>query len=223
MLHPPVLAQPRGRKERVILSVGRFFDPTVGHGKRQLELVEAFRRLRQSGAEGWVLVLAGGCDAAGHEYLERVDRAAAAAREAGADVAVRPNVTGAELRELYAGASLFWHATGLGEDPELRPERLEHFGITTVEAMSAGAVPVVIARAGQLELFDDGRVGYLWETPTELVERTLELIADPARMAAMADAAVAGAERFLRPAFAQRLRALIDGDPGAHGQGPSLA
>jgi hypothetical protein len=31
----------------------------------------------------------------------------------------------------------------LGEDPERHPDRFEHFGITTVEAMSAGAVPVV--------------------------------------------------------------------------------
>ena len=29
-------------------------------------------------------------------------------------------------------------------DPDRHPDRFEHFGITTVEAMSAGAVPIVI-------------------------------------------------------------------------------
>ena len=89
------------------------------------------------------------------------------------------NATGAEVRDLYSRAALFWHATGLGEDEETHPERLEHFGISTVEAMSAGAVPVVIGRAGQLELFEDGIAGYHWQTLDELVARTGQLMADP--------------------------------------------
>ncbi len=51
---------------------------------------------------------------------------------------------GAELADLYARASIFWHAAGLGEDAEDDPNRMEHFGISIVEAMSAGAVPVVL-------------------------------------------------------------------------------
>ena len=41
VLEPPVHPQPRGTKAPVILHVGRFFAPEAGHGKRQLELVEA--------------------------------------------------------------------------------------------------------------------------------------------------------------------------------------
>ncbi len=205
VLYPPVTAQPASVGEPVILGVGRFFDPEAGHGKRQVELVDAFRRLRDTGgAPGWSLHLAGGCDRLGQPYLERV-RAASE----GLDVHVHVNATGAELRSLYARASVFWHLTGLGEDPELHPERFEHFGITTVEAMSAGIVPVVLGRAGQLELFDDGVAGFHIDDVPQLVDRTLALIEDPERRVAMATAAVERAQAFLRPAFARHLRQLV--------------
>jgi glycosyltransferase involved in cell wall biosynthesis len=201
VLYPPVVAQPRGSKEQVILGVGRFFDPGAGHNKRQLELVQAFRQL---GAAGWSLHLVGGCDRLGEAYLAEVREAAR-----GLDVELHVNASGAQVRELYGRASLFWHATGLGEDEEAHPERFEHFGITTVEAMSAGVVPVVIAKAGQLELFEPDKAGLLWTTIDELVEHSGRLIAEPERRAAMADAAVAEAQRFLRPAFAARLNQLV--------------
>ena len=104
---------------------------------------------------------------------------------------------------------MFWHATGLGEDTDTHPERLEHFGISTVEAMSAGAVPVVIGRAGQLELCEGGVAGYHWQTVDELVARTAELIADPVGRALMADRAVEAAARFGPEPFAARLEELV--------------
>ena len=60
-------------------------------------------------------------------------------------------VSGEELGRLYEQASIFWSATGLDEDPEVHPVRFEHFGITTVEAMAAGAVPIVLAGGGRGE------------------------------------------------------------------------
>jgi glycosyltransferase involved in cell wall biosynthesis len=201
VLYPPVIAQPPGEKAPVILGVGRFFPPGTGHSKRQRELVEAFRRLA---ASGWSLHLVGGCDAAGEAYLADV-RAAAE----GLEVHLHVNASGAELRGLYAQASIFWHATGLGEDERAHPDRFEHFGITTVEAMSAGVVPVVIGRAGQLELFESGRAGFHAADLDEMIAHTRTLITDPQRRAELSVAAAQAAERFERPAFAARLRALV--------------
>lgn len=205
VLHPPVTAQPRGAKDQVVLGVGRFFDPDAGHGKCQVELVEAFRALRATGdAEGWELHLVGGCDRLGEPYLARV-RAAAE----GLPVHLHVNATGAEVRALYRRASLFWHLTGLGADPDVHPERFEHFGITTVEAMSAGVVPVVLGRAGQLELFESGVAGYHVAGVADLVARSSELIGAADLRTAMADAAEAAASAFLRPAFSRRLREVV--------------
>jgi glycosyltransferase involved in cell wall biosynthesis len=110
--------------------------------------------------------------------------------------------TGEELRHLYRQAAIYWHATGLHEDENRHPDRFEHFGITTVEAMSAGAVPVVIGAGGQREVVRDGVDGYWFTDLDGLVARTRELIDNPDRRALMAGSARQAAQRFSVDAFA---------------------
>jgi glycosyltransferase involved in cell wall biosynthesis len=202
VLHPPVTPMPAQGKAPIVLSVGRFFLPGTGHNKKQAEMVAAFRRLRERGAaEGWEYHLAGGCAPEHRPYLDEIDRAAD-----GLPVVLHPDASGAELRELYGRASIFWHAAGLGEDPERHPDRFEHFGITTVEAMSAGAVPVVIDAAGQVEIVEHGVSGYRFAGLDGLVAHTEHLVADPAWRAQMASAAQRQARSFGWDAFVERVR-----------------
>ena len=167
VLHPPVTPMPQGEKAPMILSVGRFFLPGTGHNKKQLEMVEAFRRLCERGVSGWEYHLVGGCAPEHAAYLDQI-RAAADRLP----VVLHPDATGTELSALYGRASIFWQA-GLDEDIERHPDRYEHFGIATVEAMSAGAVPVVIDAAGQIEIVEQGpraiasaRRTAWWRTPS---------------------------------------------------------
>lgn len=207
VLHPPVVMQRRQAKQAIILNVGRFFDAKAGHSKKQLELVRAFRGLHDEGsAPDWSLHLVGGCAEVDRPYLERVQ-----AEAEGLPVHLHVDAPGPEVQDLYGRASIYWHATGFGEDPEQEPGRLEHFGIATVEAMSGGAVPVVIGLAGQLEVMHDGVEGYHWQTLDELVQRTAELVADPGLLARMSQAAEERAQDFGVPAFAERLRGLVAG------------
>ncbi len=206
ILYPPVdveLLRPRP-KQPLILSVGRFF--TGGHCKRQDVLVRAFRQLAPRLPSGWRLVLAGGV---GHrdvdsEFVASVRRAAQ-----GLPIEVRTDVSAGELQTLYGDASLYWHATGYSEDGAPHPAALEHFGITTVEAMAAGCVPVVHGAGGQGESVEPGVSGYLWQTPEELIARSEALVHDPPRREAMSRAAVAGAQRFGRDAFDARATELL--------------
>ncbi|MFN0090380.1 MAG: glycosyltransferase family 4 protein [Acidimicrobiales bacterium] len=204
VLNPPVTPQPREAKTNTILSVGRFFDRTGGHSKKQLELVGAFRRLVERGVTGWTYHLVGGCAPKDRAYLDEVRGAAE-----GLPVELHVDAEGAELRRLYGQAAIYWHATGLGEDDRLHPERFEHFGITTAEAMSAGAVPVVIGRAGQLEMLRDGIEGFHFADLDQLVARTETLVRNPALRSRMADAAALRAADYGPAAFAERLEALV--------------
>jgi glycosyltransferase involved in cell wall biosynthesis len=202
VLYPPVTLVPRQAKRPVILSVGRFFVPGTGHNKKQLELVQAFRALVGSGrAGGYELHLVGGCAPEHQPYLDQVTAAAD-----GLAVVLHPDASGADLRQLYGEASIYWHAAGLGEDPERHPERFEHFGITTVEAMSAGAVPVVIDAAGQAEIVEQGVSGYRFRDQDELVSRTLDLIADDDRRHKLSMAAEERAQVFGWDAFVGNVR-----------------
>jgi glycosyltransferase involved in cell wall biosynthesis len=200
VFHPPVTLVPRSTKEPVILSVGRFLLPGTGHNKKQLEMVEAFRRLYERGAHGWQFHLVGGCPPEHAAYLGQI-RATAE----GLPVVVHPDASGAELRALYGRASIFWHAAGLDEHIERHPDRYEHFGITTVEAMSAGAVPVVIDAAGQVEIVEQGVSGYRFGSLEGLVAHTERLIADPRWRTTLSTAAERRAEAFGWDAFVTRV------------------
>ncbi|HKE72611.1 MAG TPA: glycosyltransferase [Acidimicrobiales bacterium] len=204
VIHPPVSMQPAGERQPLILNVGRFFPADGGHSKKQLELVRAFRCLCDAGLSGWSLHLVGGCAGDGEGYLRRVRDLAA-----GYPVEVHVNVSGEELQRLYGSASVYWHASGLGENEQRRPDRLEHFGITTVEAMSAGAVPVVIGLAGQLETVRHGVDGFHFQTLEGLVGLTRMLIDDPSLRDMMSASAARRARNFDLAAFETRLDDLV--------------
>jgi glycosyltransferase involved in cell wall biosynthesis len=205
VVYPPVTMHAPAAKEPIILSVGRFFPADMGHSKKQLELVCAFRTLVDQGVRGWTLHLVGGCSEAGRSYLDLVRRAAD-----GYPVQIHVDATGPELETLYAAASIYWHASGLGEDPERHPGRLEHFGITTVEAMSAGVVPVVIGLAGQLETVRHGVDGLHFQTLRGLTALTRQLIDDEGTRERMATSGLVRARGFDIDAFEVHLRAIVD-------------
>jgi glycosyltransferase involved in cell wall biosynthesis len=183
-----------------ILSVGRFF--AGQHNKQHLAMIDAFRALVDGGLEGWELRLVGGVTPGSvhASYLKAVQAAAQ-----GLPIHVEAGLPFGELVRRYQGAALYWHAAGLGADEESNPIRAEHFGITTVEAMAAGCVPVVIAHGGQLELVNHGVDGYLWRTLDELRSHTLELLRDEDRRRQMAAAAQAKARHFDHAHFVARL------------------
>lgn len=157
-------------KERIILHVGRFFE-NVGenHHKRQDFLLETFAGMKQLHADGWQLHFAGSVaeDVGALKYLLRLIK-----DSQGLPVQFHFNTSFEELKTLYNQATIYWHATGFGSDLVKHPEKQEHFGIVTVEAMSAGCVPIVFNSAGQKESVIPGKNGFLWDTPKQLVEQT---------------------------------------------------
>ena len=211
VLYPPVRPSVRpGDKARLILVLGRFFDPSLGHSKKQHELLATFRDLHRSGRlAGWRMAIVGGCDAVNRDYALEVKRAAR-----GLPVEVHVNAAGAVVERLLGEASLYWHGAGLGEDAERHPERFEHFGISVVEAMAAGAVPLVFGAAGPAEIVRDSENGRHWTTLGELAQQTVELATDDRRRSELAAAAVRRADDFSATSFAERLVHFVSSDVG---------
>jgi len=164
---PEVFREP-GR----ILSVGRFHPS--GHCKRQDTLVEAFRELlERTGRTDLELHLAGtvSAEALSREFYLDVHELAR-----GLPVYFYLNASPETIRELYANSSFYWHAAGFGQSELLYPERMEHFGISVVEAMSGGAIPFVYAAGGPAEIVADGETGFHWRTIDELLDRQMQAL-----------------------------------------------
>ena len=203
VLFPPIRIDgiaPAAERAKTIVTVGRFFRPGAGHAKRQLEMVRMFGALAAR-LPGWTLHVVGGVEPAHEPYLREVEAAAA-----GQPVEVHANAPRAVVERLLGEASVFWSATGLGESERKAPWNQEHFGMTTVEAMAGGCVPVVIDRAGQREIVRDGVDGFRWSTSEQWAERTLRVATDEALRARLAASAVARAAAFSDAAFAERWR-----------------
>jgi len=201
VLAPPVdpPARPPATERRPwIVSVGRFF--RGGHEKRQDVLIEAFDRL---GAAGWELHLAGTADSGAE-----TQRWLAELREHAQGLPVRFHVDAPreEVLDLYAGAALYWHAAGYGVDADRHPERVEHFGIATAEAMAHGTVPLVVPQGGQAEIVHAGETGAHWRTVPELVAATRGLIDAPDELARLSEAAARDARRYDTARFRAAVR-----------------
>lgn len=208
VLYPPVADfwSPEVPKRGVVLSVGRFFSGPYNE-KRHEVLIDAFKQLRlHSAARGWEYHVVGTCrdDGPTRRYLARLRRSAE-----GAPITFHCNIPYDDLRRLYAEATLFWHAAGFQVDEARTPERVEHFGMSTAEAMSAGCIPLVVGRGGQREIVSHGRSGFLWETPQELVALSLGLINNPASWPALREGTRDRAREFSRERFSRRLRELL--------------
>jgi glycosyltransferase involved in cell wall biosynthesis len=173
VIYPPVDVEnikPK-RKENIILSVGRFSQ--LEQSKGQDVLVRVFRKLYDGGLRDWKLVLAGGVEVGVGDFLERLKRLAT-----GYPIEIIESPEFKTIKGLFGTAKIFWSASGFGENEEKNPEKVEHFGISVVEAMAGGAVPVIYKAGGHKEIVSDRINGFLWEKKGELGKKTKLLIGD---------------------------------------------
>lgn len=205
VIYPPVdISQIKpGNKSKYILSVGRFFG-FLKEKKHEL-MIEAFSRLyKGKNIEGWSLHLAGSAGEGDEKYLEELK-----AKAGKLPVNFYPNINYQELVKLYGESSIYWHAMGYQES---EPTKKEHFGITTVEAMAAGCVPIVVKAGGQTEIVEDKVSGFLWTDPEELNDWTLKLIDDRDLMRKMSQEAQKKAKDFSKERFEKKIKELVYGN-----------
>ena len=192
------------KKENIILSVGRF--DNILNAKKQDILIDAFKALSGEKIGDWKLVLAGGSltDPNQNSYLKYLKEKA---EDFPIEFVINPSFD--KLKEIYSKSKIYWHAAGFNVDENIHPENTEHFGMTVVEAMASGLVPVVIAKGGIPEIILDGIDGYLWNTVDELVFKTKSLIDSSDDLKRMSQRAVTKCQKFSKNNFEQDLLNLI--------------
>ncbi|MBI2596206.1 glycosyltransferase family 4 protein [Candidatus Daviesbacteria bacterium] len=205
VIYPPVNTElfKTLKKKKQIVSVGRFFG--FDKGKKQLLLINIFKQLvKDKKITGWSLHLAGGAQESDKKYIDQLKSNAK-----GFEIYFYPNIPLGKLVKLYGESQIYWHAAGFGEQD---PKRFEHFGITTVEAMASGCVPIVINLGGQKEIVENGQSGFLWDNPAELKTVTLKVIKDSQLMLKLSKAAQQKSKTFAKEKFDEQINSLVYGN-----------
>jgi len=214
ILFPPVDVDnfTSGKKEKIILSVGRFFPEH--HNKKQLELAKAFIELYRDNPDvmnGYILYLVGGVeDRSKHiDYVNKIKEISS-----GYPIRILTNIGWKELADIFSRAYIFWHGAGMGEDEKRHPEKFEHFGITTVEAMASGCIPVVINKGGQTEIIENGKDGFLFESWDGLKKITLKICSGKMDIGGIREEALKSCKKFSNSNFEKNLLSVLSEEAG---------
>lgn len=188
-------------KKKQIISVGRFF--SYLKNKKHSLLISAFKNLVENKAfADYSLHLVGVAGEGDRSYLEQLKTQAS-----NLAIFFYPNASLDELSKLYGESKVYWHAAGYEEQD---PEKFEHFGISTVEAMAAGCIPVVINKGGQREIVDK-QSGYLWNDLDEMESLTIKVLKNPKLAKDFSAHAQKKASDFDKTVFQSAIKKLIYG------------
>lgn len=187
-------------KKKQIITVGRFKKE-----KKQDILIGAFKKMvDENKLETWSLHIVGGSTDGDKKYIEKLKQLAK-----GYEVFFYENLKLLDLAKLYGESSIYWHAAGFLEDD---PKDFEHFGITTVEAMTSGCVPVVIKKGGQIEIIEENVSGLFWENVEELMSKMFFLMNDEKIRKKLSAGAIERAKRFSKEEFREKIEKIVYGE-----------
>jgi glycosyltransferase involved in cell wall biosynthesis len=206
-IYPPVDMEPRElkmQKKKTILSVARF---EVEGTKRQQEMIETFLKLKQEFpkiTKDWTFILVGGSGSE-NPYLSRLEKIIA--QNSDNSIQLKINIPMEELKSLYQESTIFWHLCGLTHTD---PSEIEHFGMTTVEAMQNKVVPIVYDGGGLREIVDHGLNGFRVKSKAELLDYSLQLFQDDNLVRRLGQNAQKKSHDFSRLKFEERIHAFFN-------------
>lgn len=190
-------------KQNIILSVGRF--DQILNAKRQDILIKAFKILYdKEKIDNWKLYLAGGS-------FHNEENLIALRQEAiNYPIEFFPNIEFNDLVSLYQKSKIYWHATGYDIDEEKEPNKVEHFGISLIEAMAAACIPVVIKKGGIKEIIEDKVNGYFWQDINQLVKITKNICEVQQKQTDIIENAQKRAQDFSKETYFKNIENLIN-------------
>lgn len=188
-------------KKNQILSVGRLQQSDLGKFfKKQDFLINTFKKIYDLGHVNWKLILVVSYKNEDKNLVDKLKKLIGKY-----PIKIIENCSQKELSKIYLESKVYWHASGFGEDLRKFPEKAEHFGISTVEAMVNGVVPVVINAGGQKEILENEKNGYLWNTQEELIRLTQNVIKNDDLLISLSRNAIKRAKEFSTDRFCAKL------------------
>lgn len=175
VVHPPIPIPSREQqaaimtaklsqfKTQSVVNVGRFFKS--GHTKRQDLVISIAQKCFEANLS-LKFRLCGGLDTEkiNIEYFQTLKEMAK-----GYDIELAPNVSREYLNNIYTEGTFYLHTCGYGYSSGIAPERTEHFGITVIEAMSYGLIPIIYKWGGLSDVISNSGVGLTFDKTEDVV------------------------------------------------------
>lgn len=179
VVYPPIKQYKYRKNGDFWLSVNRIYP----HKRLELQ-IESFRRMPDE-----KLVIVGGTTKGDHSsaYMRRITK------NPPANIIFLGEVTETELARLYGDCKAF-----------ITTSQNEDFGMTVLEAMSAGKPVVATAEGGHLETMISGKTGYLVKAdPREITEAVKKISKDPLKFRSACEKR---AKKYSVNAFIQKMK-----------------
>ena len=202
IVEPPVIITPRTfntQKKKLILTAGRF-----AIEKNLIALIDAFISSEYL-VNNYTYHLIGALNPSEKEYFDTLK-----AKAKGYPVQFFVNLDRDAFSSQLDEAVLYWHGMGYEADLETYPERAEHFGMTVVEAMSYGCVPLVFDQGGPADIVQAHHCGFTWNSRETLVAQTEAILQDEVRLASLRDKAYHAARQYSVDHFMEKFGKVVD-------------
>ncbi len=175
------LSKPVTGTALTLVSVGRFFRHL--HSKRHDVAIAWFVHFLDTYPQysGSKLILVGGLKQEDKKYYDSLKKLAVEHPH----IIFKPNISYEELHHIYRTGDFYLHFAGWGINEKSHPERTEHLGITPLEAMSYGCIPLCYASGGIPEIVKDGVTGHTFISRDELSQKLVKLSRDPTQQEKM--------------------------------------
>lgn len=153
------------KSNKNFISIGRF--TKNGHKKNQHFILKTFERFLETTKENYNLFLIGSLDYSSHEdllYFRGLEKTKSR------NIHLLPNLDYKKLIEYLSISKFYIHATGIDINHNLNPHKLEHFGITIIEALIYEIYPIVYEKGGPAETLSLLNVGETFQDSDHLLE-----------------------------------------------------
>lgn len=181
-------------KKNVIISAGR-----ISTEKNLGVLIDAFIAFSKNNKD-WEYIIVGSKNPNNENYFNQLTKQAI-----GYPITFHTNQSKDEYNELLRQSTIFWHAMGFGTISIEKPENAEHFGITTIEAMSHGCIPIVFDVGGPADVVRKHSCGYVWSNINELLACTKMVTAQPQLLSSLSDKAIESAQEYDQKYFYKKM------------------
>ncbi len=162
------------KKEKIILSVGRFFSHL--HSKNHDLIINTYLNLKKNSNlfRDYQLILAGGLKKEDENYFQKLKLLT----KNDPSIIFKPNLSFFELKKLYQLSTYFWHFTGLLVDEKNHPEKVEHFGLAPLEAMANQCITFCHNSGGPKLFIKNFDNGILFNNEKELIKKIIKVEKD---------------------------------------------